>query len=70
MMAISSAVTSSLMIIDSSPCLHIIGFQQLMSFISHFMISKAPHSEMGPLWYFFYSSAVFEQPVDGATGLQ
>jgi hypothetical protein len=38
-----------------------------MSFISHFMISKAPHSEMGPLWYFFYSSAVFEQPVDGVT---
>jgi hypothetical protein len=37
---------------------------------SRLMISKAPYSEMGPLWYFFYSSAVFEQPVGGVTGLQ
>jgi hypothetical protein len=38
--------------------------------LSYFRISKAPHSEMGPLWYFFYSRAVFEQPVENVTGSQ
>lgn len=34
------------------------------------MISQAPHSEMGPLRYFFCNGAVFEQPADGVAGLK